>query len=53
MMNKSDCCYEEMSKNTKVYEQSEVPCHNPPYENKYEQSIGGSNGLNQSGFKGK
>lgn len=49
-----DCCYEEMSKGSKVYEQSEVPAYNPPYRNEYEDKLESGKGFNQSGFeKGK
>ncbi len=50
-MEKRDLSYEEMSKGSRVYEESEVPFHNPPMENAYEKSRPGSNGLDQSGMK--
>ncbi len=50
-MTPRDCCYEEMSKGTKVLEESEVPMHNEPYRNEFEKNIPGSNGLDQSGMK--
>jgi len=51
-MDKSNCSYEDMAKGKKVYEQSEVQTDQAPYENSYEKSISGSDGLNQSGTKG-
>lgn len=52
-MEERDCCYAEMSKN-KIYEDSEVKTDAVPYQNRYEETRSGSEGLNQSGFeKGK
>jgi hypothetical protein len=51
-MDKSNGSYEDMSKGKRVNEQSEVETDRVPYENSYEKSIGGSDGLNQSGTKG-
>lgn len=35
----------------KVWEQSEVPCWNPPAQNDFEKSRPGSNGKDQSGMR--
>lgn len=44
--------YDEISKNTKVWEESEVPRHNSPMQNDYEKAR--NSDFNQSGFgKGK
>jgi len=48
-MKPRDLSYEEMSKGTKVMEESEVPMYDVPYQNDFEKRIPGSNGLNQSG----
>ncbi len=45
-----DGSYEEMAEGSKIYEQSEVPAYNPPYRNKYEESL--KSDFNQSGFVG-
>ena len=37
----------------KYYEDSEIPCHNPPAQNEFEKSQWNSNGFDQSGMKGK
>ena len=48
---KIDVSYEEMSGNTKVLEESEVPYWNPPLINNFEADIPYGKGYDQSGFK--
>ncbi len=48
-MEPKDCCYEEMSKGTKVLEEFEVPTDDAPYQNAYE--LKRNSAFDQSGFK--
>ena len=52
-MEKKPDSYESMSPNSKVHEDSEVPRYMQPFQNKYELSRYGSEGMDQSGFSSK
>lgn len=52
-MNEKYVSYESMSTPCKVWEDSEVPYHNPPLQNSFEKNRPGSDGLDQSGFNKK
>lgn len=43
--------YGVMQDKTRVHEDSEVPCFNPPAQNEFEKEKWNSNGFDQSGMK--